>query len=183
MEAWGRDRAAESTRNIHIAAMTPADADAVLAIYQAGLDTGQASFETTAPSWADWDVAHLPDHRLVAMSQDGRPVGWAALSPVSRRRVYAGVAEVSIYVATGARGMGVGRALLRRLIVSSEAGGMWTLQAGIFPENHASVRLHTAQGFRIVGRREKIGWHLGRWRDTLLLERRTAGTARPPDVS
>ena len=144
------------------------------AIYEAGLATGHATFQTEAPTWAEWDRNHLPHSRLVAADEDGQIVGWAALSPVSGRCVYGGVGEVSVYVAAAARGRGVGRHLLAALVAASEAQGMWTLQAGIFPENVASLRLHEVSGFREVGRREKIGQLGGVWRDTLLLERRSA---------
>lgn len=158
---------------IDIAAMTLADAEGVLAIYAEGLATGEATFETEVPTWAAWDAGHLQDCRLVARA-GGTLVGWAALSPVSGRCVYAGVAEVSVYVAAAARGQGVGGALLRHLVAASEGAGLWTLQAGIFPENAASLRLHERCGFRVVGRRERIGQLHGRWRDTLLLERRSS---------
>jgi L-amino acid N-acyltransferase YncA len=144
-------------------------------IYEEGIATGDATFETSAPDWPEWDAAHHAEPRLVARSA-GAMVGWAALSPVSRRAVYAGVAEVSVYVSAAARGRGVGRALLRALVAASEAHGVWTLQAGIFPENVASVRLHESCGFRAVGRRERIGRLRGRWRDVLLLERRSRTT-------
>ena len=144
----------------------------VRAIYAEGIATGQATFETDAPEWAVWDAARLPAPRLIA--RVGAAVaGWAALSPVSPRRVYAGVAEVGIYVAAAHRGRGLGRALLAALVSASERCGIWTLQAGIFPENEASLRLHRACGFRDVGRRERIGRRDGVWRDTLLLERRS----------
>ena len=142
-------------------------------IYEQGLATGQATFTTEAPDWADWDSSHLPHSRLVAVADAGPVLGWAALSPVSSRSVYRGVAEVSVYVAAGARGQGVGRRLLAGLVAESEAQGIWTLQASIFPENLASVRLHEAAGFRLVGRRERISQLRGVWRDTLLLERRS----------
>jgi len=153
--------------------MTAADWESVRAIYVEGIATGNATFEQTAPDWNTWDAAHRPSCRLVARSGD-RVLGWAALNRASARTVYAGVAEVSIYVAGSARGQGVGRQLLARLIRESEGAGIWTLQAGIFPENTASVRLHIAAGFREVGRRERIGCMNGRWRDTVLLERRSA---------
>lgn len=153
--------------------MSAADADGVLAIYAEGLETGEATFETEVPTWAAWDAGHLQDCRLVARSGDTL-AGWAALSPVSGRCVYAGVAEVSVYVAARARGQGVGRELLRHLVAASEGVGVWTLQAGLFPENAASLRLHERCGFRVVGRRERIGQLRGVWRDTLLLERRSA---------
>jgi L-amino acid N-acyltransferase YncA len=144
------------------------------AIYEAGLATGNATFQTTAPSWEEWDNGHLRHSRLVAVDAAGRVLGWAALSPVSGRCVYGGVGEVSVYVAAEARGQGVGRQLLAALVAESEAQGMWTLQAGIFPENTASINLHEANGFRLVGRREKIGQLRGVWRDTILLERRSS---------
>jgi L-amino acid N-acyltransferase YncA len=155
-----------------IAPLRRADWDDVARIYAEGIATGDATFETEAPDWERWDAAHMPGHRLVATAE-GRPVGWAALAAVSERCVYAGVAEVSVYVAADARGRGVGAALLEALIASSEAGGVWTLQAGIFPENVASVRLHERAGFRIVGRRERLGQLHGAWRDVVLLERRS----------
>jgi phosphinothricin acetyltransferase len=153
--------------------MTAADWPAIRAIYDEGLATGNATFEVVAPDWPAWDAAHRPDCRLVAW-QDGQIIGWAALAPVSSRPVYAGVAEVSIYVAKVSRGRGVGRILLSALIEASETAGVWTLQAGIFPENAASLALHRACGFRIVGRRERLGLHKGVWRDALLLERRSS---------
>jgi phosphinothricin acetyltransferase len=143
-------------------------------IYAEGLATGDATFETEVPTWEDWDRAHLRACRFVAVADDGGVVGWAALSPYSSRPVYRGVAEVSLYVGALARGRGVGRALLARLIEASERAGFWTLQAGILAENAASLALHRAAGFREVGRRERIGASSGgRWRDVLLLERRT----------
>ena len=158
--------------------MTPADAGAVLAIYQAGLDTGHASFETTAPDWDTFDRARLPQHRHVATTGTGEVLGWAAATAVSDRCAYAGVIEHSLYIHPGARGRGIGAALLAALIGSSEAAGIWTIQTGIFPENTASLRLHQHAGFRVVGTRHHIGNHHGRWRDVTLLERRstTAGT-------
>ncbi len=159
---------------VSIRPMTGGDAAQVLAIYQAGLDSGEASFETSAPSWADFDAARLPGHRLVAVGGDsGDVLGWAAVSRVSDRCAYEGVVEHSIYVAPEARGRGVGAALLRALIRSTAAAGIWTIQSGIFPENTASLRLHEKAGFRVVGTRKRIGRHHGRWRDVLLLERRT----------
>ncbi len=150
-----------------------ADWPEVALIYAQGIETGDATFETEVPGWEEWDAAHSAEHRLVAV-EDGRVVGWAALSPVSDRCCYAGVAEHSVYVAAPARGRGVGRALLSALIESTERGGIWTLQSGIFPENEASVALHTALGFRVVGMRERLGRLRGEWRDVLLLERRSA---------
>jgi L-amino acid N-acyltransferase YncA len=146
--------------------------DAVARIYAEGIATGHATFETEVPRWERWDASHLADHRLVALSGE-EVVGWAALSPVSDRCVYGGVVEESVYVADGARGRGVGRALLEALIAGAEAAGIWTIQTGIFPENEASVRLHERVGFRIVGIRERLGMHHGVWRDVLFLERRS----------
>ena len=144
----------------------------VRAIYEQGIAAGSATFETAVPGWSTWDERHRPDCRLVAENENGI-VAWAALVPVSPRAVYAGVAEVSIYVGTEHQGKGVGRALLERLVADSESAGVWTLQAGIFPENEASISLHRALGFRDVGRRERIGRLAGRWRDVLLMERRS----------
>ena len=149
------------------------DWPAVRAIFEDGVATRQATFEESAPSWTEWDGAHLPAPRLVA-EEDGRVVGWAAVSPVSRRACYRGVGEGSVYVAAPARGRGVGRALLERLVAGSEAAGLWTLQAGIFPENTASVALHRRCGFRVVGVRERLGRLRGEWRDVVLMERRSA---------
>ena len=156
--------------------MRPDDWPEVRRIYEEGIATGDATFSTTAPSWEEWDKAHLP-HRLVVRSADGLS-GWAALSPTSSRCVYAGVAEVSVYVAAAARGKGVGKALLQALAEMADADGIWTLQAGIFPENTASIAIHEQLGFRLVGRRERIGQMHGRWRDTLLLERRSGVAGR-----
>jgi phosphinothricin acetyltransferase len=151
----------------------------VRAIYLEGIATGDATFEQTAPEWEKWDAEHLPGLRVVARAKDHPEIfGWAALSAVSSRCVYAGVAEVSIYVAERARGMGVGGRLLSRLIADSEAAGIWTLQAGIFPENSASIALHQRAGFRVVGRRERPGQMNGRWRDVALLERRSSTVGR-----
>jgi L-amino acid N-acyltransferase YncA len=157
--------------------MQPEDWPSVRAIYLEGIATGNATFEQTAPEWEKWDGGHLPEPRIVARS-DGNVMGWAALSSVSSRCVYAGVAEVSIYVAERARGRGIGRQLMSRLIADSEAEGIWTLQAGIFPENVASIALHERAGFRIVGQRERLGQMNGRWRDVVLLERRSAVAGR-----
>lgn len=156
-----------------IRSITDADWPAVRAIYEEGIATGQATFETAAPSWASWDAAHLKGCRLVAEAP-GAVLGWAALSPVSDRCAYAGVAEVSVYVGAASRGRGVGRALLEALAAGSERVGLWTLQAGIFPENRASLAIHARCGFRVVGRRERVGQLRGVWRDTLLLERRSS---------
>jgi L-amino acid N-acyltransferase YncA len=153
--------------------MKEADWEQVRRIYLEGIATGHATFETRAPAQEEWNAGHLPHSRLVARSGELLK-GWAALSPVSGRCVYGGVAEVSVYVGTSDRGEGVGRALLEALITSSERNGIWTLQAGIFPENESSVALHRRHGFREVGRRERIGRMQGTgWRDTLLLERRS----------
>lgn len=148
------------------------DWPAVRVIYREGIATGHATFETEAPEWEEWDKNHLRDGRLVAKVGD-RVIGWAALSAVSKRRVYSGVAEVSIYVSASTRGLGVGRSLLQALMEESERIGIWTLQAGIFPENMASIALHKACGFREVGSRERIGRMNGVWRDVLLMERRS----------
>jgi L-amino acid N-acyltransferase YncA len=155
-----------------IEAMQPNDWPAVRSIYLEGIATNHATFETEAPSWEDWDASHHRFGRLVAREAEG-VCGWAALTLVSRRQVYAGVAEVSVYVAGDSRGKGVGSALLKRLICESEQNGIWTLQASVFPENAATIGLHRACGFREVGRRERIGKLRGVWRDTLLLERRS----------
>jgi L-amino acid N-acyltransferase YncA len=194
---------------LRIEPMAERHAAAVLAIYQAGIDEGNATFETRAPAWAEFSVARLPGHRYVAL--DGAPgpdgetapkgktapkgetapgrtalpgmetapggaaavLGWVAVSAVSSRCAYAGVVEHSVYVHPDARGRGVGRRLLDALIASTEAAGIWTIQSGIFPENTASVALHRAAGFRVVGTRERISQHHGRWRDVVLLERRS----------
>ena len=159
--------------------MRAGDAGQVLAVYQAGLDTGQGSFEVTAPAWEAFDTGKLPLHRHVAVSAvNGRVLGWAAVSAVSSRRVYAGVVEHSVYVDPGHHRRGIGRALLAALVASSEDAGIWTIQSSVFPENSASLRLHEQAGFRVVGRRERVGCHHGTWRDTVLIERRStaAGT-------
>jgi phosphinothricin acetyltransferase len=156
-----------------IETMLPSDWEQVREIYLQGIATGLATFEQSAPEWPAWDAARLPAPRLVVRSSDGSFAGWAALSPVSSRCVYGGVAEVSVYVAEAQRGRGVGLALLCALVDQSEAAGLWTLQAGIFPENTASVALHHRCGFRTIGCREKLGQLNGIWRDVLLLERRS----------
>jgi L-amino acid N-acyltransferase YncA len=152
--------------------MRPHDWEAVRAIYLEGIATGNSTFEQSAPDWHTWDQGHLPSCRLVARA-GGEVLGWNALSPVSRRQVYAGVAEFSIYVAERARGRGIGAALLKALIEVSEREGIWTLQSGIFPENTASLELCRRFGFRVVGTRERVGNMNGRWRDVVLLERRS----------
>lgn len=141
-------------------------------IYEEGIATGNATFETKAPEWSDWDAAHLAHTRFVAI-ENNEVFGWAALTPVSGRCVYAGVAEVSVYVSAAARGKGIGKKLLQALIDASEQHNLWTLQAGIFPENIASIQIHKSFGFNIVGIRKKIGKMNGVWRDTVLLERRS----------
>lgn len=152
--------------------LRPEDWPAVRAIYEDGIRSGDATFETEPPSWEAWDAAH-PALRLVA-ERDGSVVGWAALSPASARRCYRGVGQVSVYVANEARGAGLGRALLEQLVERSETAGYWTLTAGVFPENEASLRLHQSCGFRAVGVRERLGESTGVWRDVVLLERRSA---------
>jgi phosphinothricin acetyltransferase len=156
-----------------LAEMTADDWPLVRAIYLEGIAGGNATFEKTAPAWEQWDSGHLPGCRLVAREGDA-VAGWAALSGVSGRCVYAGVAEVSVYVASRAQGRGLGLALLNALVEASERAGIWTLQAGIFPENVASLRIHQKAGFRTVGVREKLGAMDGRWRDVVLMERRSA---------
>lgn len=155
-----------------IRSMTAADWPEVRDIYSQGIATGNATFETEAPPWPDWDRAHMASCRLVFT--DGEAVlGWAALTPVSSRCVYQGVAEVSVYVDEIARGRGIGSKLMAALIPASESAGIWTLQAGIFPENQASIGLHRKFGFRVIGRRERVGKMDGRWRDVALMERRS----------
>jgi phosphinothricin acetyltransferase len=163
--------------NHKITRMKPEHWPAVREIYREGIATGNATFATDLPDWEKWNSAHLQDCRLVACKRD-QVLGWAALSPVSARRVYAGVAEVSVYVAAAARGKGVGKSLLNALIQESEANGIWTLQAGIFPENSASIALHKSCGFRKVGVRRRIGKLRDTWRDVLLLERRSTTIGR-----
>ena len=158
---------------LQIRQMTDEHAAAVLTIYQAGIDEGDATFETRAPGWAVFRAAKLPGHSYVAVDDTGTVLGWVAASTVSDRCVYNGVVEHSVYVRPDARGRGVGSRLLDALIASTEAAGIWTIQSGIFPENTASLALHERAGFRIVGIRERIGQHHGRWRDVLLIERRS----------
>ena len=163
--------------NIQIIKMQPQHWQDVARIYAEGIATGNATFQKDLPSWEEWDSSHLKNCRFVAIevtpNTEGVVVGWAALTPVSGRCVYAGVAEVSVYVTPQYSGHGVGKTLMNSLIESSEIDGLWTLQAGIFPENIGSVRLHESVGFRQIGRRERIGKMDGKWRDTLLLERRS----------
>lgn len=161
---------------MQIIPLLPEHWPSVKAIYESGLATGNATFQTSAPTWEEWDSAHLKHSRLVAIIND-QVAGWVALTPVSGRCVYAGVAEVSVYVHSDSRGQGIGEKLLQSLIVDSEANGLWTLQAGIFPENTPSIRIHEKSGFRQVGFREKIGQMNGIWRDTVLLERRSKTVA------
>jgi len=183
-----------------IEAMTAAHAEQVLAIYQAGIDEGNATFEISAPDWPTFDSSRLPGHRFVATAPEAvmpearranivpearrantvpgarranTVLGWVAACAVSDRCVYSGVVEHSVYVHPEARGRGIGRQLLEALIASTEAAGIWTIQSGIFPENEASIAMHKAVGFRIVGLRERLGQHHGRWRDVVLLERRS----------
>ena len=158
--------------SISIRAMTEKDWPRVRDIYLEGIATGNATFETEAPEWQQWDMRHVSSCRLAAVL-DHQTCGWAALSAVSARRVYSGIAEVSVYVAAAARGRGVGKALLTALIHESEQHGLWTLQAGIFPENVESIALHQRLGFRRVGVRERLGKLGGRWRDVVLMERRS----------
>nr|WP_275980135.1 GNAT family N-acetyltransferase [Couchioplanes caeruleus] len=155
-----------------VAPMTSAHAEAVLAIYAAGIATGNATFETAPPAWVAFDAARLPGHRYVALDGD-TVTGWIACSPVSARPVYAGVVEHSVYVDPAHGGRGIGRVLLEALIASSEAAGIWTIQSGIFPENTASLALHRRCGFRQIGVRERVGKHDEVWRDVILLERRS----------
>lgn len=158
--------------DFQIRPMAEYDWPEVRRIYLEGISTGNATFEVEAPSWDRWDAGHSRDCRLIACSGD-EVLGWAVLSPVSARRVYAGVTEVSVYVGESARGDGVGRALMEALIEASEKAGIWTLQAGIFPENVASIELHKSVGFREIGRRERVGKMGDRWRDVVLMERRS----------
>ena len=157
---------------VYIANMRSRDWQAISRIYQEGIETGDATFETKVPSWRRWDEAHRHDCRLVAIVND-EIVGYAALSPVSTRRVYAGVAEVSVYVACVWRNQGIGKQLLNALVKASEVAGIWTLRSSIFPENKASLIVHERCGFRRVGRHERISQTNGVWRDTILMERRS----------
>lgn len=152
--------------------MLPKHWSAVKRIYEDGIATGNATFQTTSPDWEEWNGLHLSTCRLIAL-ENNEVIGWAALTPVSGRCVYAGVAEVSVYIAESVRGKGAGKKLLQALITESEQHNLWTLQSGIFPENIGSIKLHESCGFRLIGRREKIGKMNGKWRDTLLFERRS----------
>ena len=163
---------------MQIRPMAPPDWPEIARIYEEGIATGVATFETTVPSWEAWDRAHMPSGRLVAEDRDGLQ-GWAALSPVSSRCVYGGVAEVSIYIGRDARGRGLGLTLMEALITESEENGIWTLQSGIFPENLASINLHEKAGFRRIGYREHIGSLYGVWKDNILFERRSQKVGTP----
>ncbi|MEU2242642.1 N-acetyltransferase family protein [Streptomyces sp. NPDC018338] len=158
---------------VTVVPLTAEHAEQVVAIYQAGIDEGNATFETTAPTWERFDAAKLPAHRFAAVDETGTVLGWVAASAVSDRCAYAGVVEHSVYVHPGARGRGIASALLGALIASTEAAGIWTVQSGIFPENTASLAVHERAGFRVIGTRERIGRLHGRWRDTVLVERRS----------
>lgn len=165
--------------DVQIEPMRSCHATEVLAIYQLGIDEGDATFETAAPDWAAFARSKLPGHRFVALDPvAGRVQGWTAAGAVSSRPVYAGVIEHSVYVHPEARGRGIGAALLQALIRSAEEAGVWTIQSGIFPENAASLALHTRAGFRIVGTRERIGCHHGVWRDVIFIERRSQQSGR-----
>ena len=166
-----------SLGSIIIEAMLPTDWEEVKLIYLEGIATKNATFETNAPLWEVWDKAHRPDCRLVARINN-KVTGWAALSNVSSRKVYAGVTEVSIYIGEAFRGQGIGNKLMEVLIKESEVNGIWTLQAGIFPENKASIRLHEKYGFRVLGKREKVGKMDDWWRDVVLMERRSSIVGR-----
>ena len=165
--------AALPSSGVAVVAMTAAHAADVLAIYQRGMDEGNATFETRAPAWEAFDHARLPGHRFVAQDPLGAVLGWVAASPVSARPAYAGVVEHSVYVHPDARGLGVATALLGALVDSTEAAGIWTIQSGIFPQNAASLAVHARAGFRVLGARERIGRHHGVWRDVVLVERRS----------
>ncbi len=158
------------TASTVVVPLTADHADEVVAIYQAGVDEGNATFETTTPTWAEFDAAKLPEHRFAAVDETGGVLGWVAATKVSDRCAYAGVVEHSVYVHPDARGRGVASTLLKALVGSTEAAGIWTIQSGVFPENAASLAVHERAGFRIIGTRERIGRHNGRWRDTVLIE-------------
>ena len=158
---------------MRIARLTDDHAAQVLAIYRLGIAEGNATFESEPPTWDEFDARRLPEHRFIALDDDGAVLGWVAVTPVSERCVYAGVVEHSVYVHPDARRRGVGRALLDALTTSTDQAGIWTIQSGIFPENAASVGLHRAAGFRVVGTRERLGRLDGVWRDVLLVERRS----------
>lgn len=153
--------------------MTADHAAGVLDVFDEGVRAGNATFETRVPAWGEWDARHSAEHRFVALDDAGDVLGWAAVGPVSSRAAYAGVVELSVYVAGRAQGRGVGGALVRAVVASTEAAGVWTVQSGVFRENGASLALHERHGFRVVGVRERIGRRDGRWRDVVLLERRS----------
>jgi len=156
-----------------IRAMKDSDGESVLEIYRMGLETRNATFETKVPKWQEWDSKHLTHSRFVS-EENGIVIGWAALTPFSTREVYRGVAEVSIYIASSFRGRKIGSELMEKTITSSEQNGIWTLVSSVFPENEATLRLHSKFGFRIIGKRERIAQIDGKWRDTILLERRSS---------
>jgi phosphinothricin acetyltransferase len=162
---------------VSIVAMADRHAAAVLDIYRQGIATGHATFETEPPTWDAFVETRLPDHRFVALDSQGKVLGWVACSRVSDRCIYAGVVEHSVYIHPDARGHGVGPTLLQALIHSTERAGIWTIQSGVFPENTASLALHAACGFRVVGTRERVGQHHGRWRDVIAIERRSPNIA------
>ena len=168
---------AAANQRMEIIELLPLHWEEVKTIYLQGIATKQATFQTDAPAWQEWDKGHLAGLRYVAII-DGNVAGWAALTPVSGRCVYAGVTEVSVYIHEGYRSKGIGRALLQKLVTESEASNIWTLQSGIFPENTASIALHEKLGFRKIGYREKIGKMDGVWRDTVLMERRSKITGQ-----
>lgn len=168
---------AAANQRMEIIELLPLHWEEVRIIYLQGIATKQATFQTDAPAWEEWDKGHLAGLRYVAII-DGNVAGWAALTPVSGRCVYAGVTEVSVYIQEGYRSKGIGRALLQKLVTESEASNIWTLQSGIFPENTASIALHEKLGFRKIGYREKIGKMDGVWRDTVLMERRSKITGK-----
>jgi L-amino acid N-acyltransferase YncA len=172
LEVTAFDKVPAVRPDIVIRNLTEVDWPAIAAIYQEGIDTRLATFETALPTWEGWSEGQLPGHRLVATAA-GEILGWAVLRGVSKRQVYAGVAEDAVYVAAAARGEGVGRAVLLALLEGADAAGIWTVQAGVFPENEASLRLHESCGFRRVGIHERIGKLDGEWRDVVLLERRS----------
>ena len=159
-------------QNINIREMVETDGDRVLEIYESGIGTRNATFETEVPAWSDWNSKHLPHSRFVSVI-NGEIIGWAALSPVSARSVYSGLAEISIYLDTGYTGKGIGSLLMERVIQSSELEGIWTITSSVFPENNATLRLHEKYEFRIIGEREKIACLDGKWRNTILMERRS----------
>lgn len=165
---------APASAPVRVVPMTADHAAGVLDVYDEGMRGGDATFETRLPTWGEWDDAHSAGHRFVALDEAGVVLGWAAVSPVSRREVYAGVVELSVYVASRAQGRGVGGALVRAVVASTEAAGVWTLQSGVLAGNTGSLALHERHGFRVVGVRERIAQRDGRWRDVVLLERRSA---------